>query len=219
MITVVVNSCGRLDLLKRTLDSFNKYKDMDVDNYIIIDDSGDEEVYSKLREQYPEYNLILPGHIGLIKCIDRAYSSVITKYIFRLEDDWEFIKSGFMRKSMDILEADSKIMQVWLRGIKDPNGHPVEKEDLNIGGVQCRHIGLNFQGIWHGFSFNPGMLRLSDYNRVAPYNNIRYDDYDGDNIAVRECHIGWKMKELGFRSVALMDEYCIHIGGGLSAHV
>src|SRR5271170_1236016 len=40
-VTVVVTSCGRQDLLERTMDSFLKYNRYPISKYIIVEDSGD----------------------------------------------------------------------------------------------------------------------------------------------------------------------------------
>ena len=62
---------------------------------------------------------------GQVKLIDQAYAQVDTPYIFHLEDDWEFHRPGFMEKSRAFLEADPKILLVWLRAWNDTSGHPL----------------------------------------------------------------------------------------------
>ena len=62
--------------------------------------------------------------VGQIRLIDQAYARVDTPFIFHLEDDWEFYRSGFMEKSRALLERDPKILLVQLRAWNDTNGHP-----------------------------------------------------------------------------------------------
>jgi hypothetical protein len=96
--------------------------------------------------------------------IDRAYARVTTPLIFHLEDDWEFYRPGFMEKSRHFLELDPKILLVQLRAWNDNNGHPVSHAapDHSFGVVA-----YDFCDIWHGFTFNPGLRRLSDYQLLG----------------------------------------------------
>ena len=66
MITLVITACGRLDLLKRTIDSFNKYNNYPIYKRIIVDDSGDEKVHEELKKNYQGYHLILNVFMNII---------------------------------------------------------------------------------------------------------------------------------------------------------
>ena len=213
MVTTVLTSCGRLDLLERTIDSFFKCLDYPVERFILIDDSGDPEVHEQIRKNYSQFDLILnEENIGLIKSIDKAYSKVETPFIFHLEDDWEFNRSGFMSKSIKILKANPTIMQVWLRSDKNPNGHPIEPEVFLAEDVEFKLVGTYQHSVWHGFTFNPGLRRKKEYDLIAPYDEIHLDENRG--IGVQENHIGRVLfEQYGFRAATLLDEYCVHIGG------
>jgi GT2 family glycosyltransferase len=123
MITVVVTTCGRIELLKRTLESFSKFNTAPISEYILVDDSGNKDIHNEIRNLYPNYTLILnPVNRGQSACIDDAYSLVKTPYIFHTEGDWEYYREGFMEKSLAILEGNEKIIQVWLlKPSTDPN--------------------------------------------------------------------------------------------------
>ncbi len=43
-ITLVVTSCGRFDLLKRTLETFDRYNTAAIRHVLITEDSGDVQV-------------------------------------------------------------------------------------------------------------------------------------------------------------------------------
>ena len=96
-VTVVLTSCGRLDLLTKTIESFNKFNTYPITKFIFIDDSGDikfkkkaNKILTSLLKKY-DYSLIFnENRQGQIKSVDYAYSMVETPYIFHLEDDWEF---------------------------------------------------------------------------------------------------------------------------------
>src|ERR1035437_182330 len=136
MITLVIISCGRFHLLKRTIDSFNKFNTLPVREVIIIEDSGNMSVSKQIQEAWPEYHLITNlKNIGEIASIDEAYSQVKTKWIFHVEDDWEFYRTGFMEQSLAILESNPKILQVWLREHYDTNTHPIDPEIYKVGDI------------------------------------------------------------------------------------
>jgi hypothetical protein len=207
MITLVITSCGRLDLLERTIKSFQKFNSYPIEKTIIVDDSGTEWVHRELKERYSDYELILKPHRGQLACIDAAYSRVNTPYIFHLEEDWEFIKGGFIEDSLKILKAMPLVLQVW---IWNGNRHPVKDTRYQIKDIQFQVLGeIND---WYGFGFNPGLRRLKDYYLVRPFGNFKRPE--GAPLASTECMIGIKYHELGFYSVILPETYCNHIGVG-----
>ena len=154
--------------------------------------------------------------IGQIAAIDLAYARVDTPYIFHLEDDWEFYRPGFIERSRALLERDPKILQVWLRAWNDTMGHPL---------VWCavdRTIGVlakNYAGVYHGFSFNPGLRRLSDYQRLGAYSRQRLVTQLWErtpSLGLRyEVEANNFYAKLGYYAV-ILDEmgYVRHIGDG-----
>jgi len=115
MITAVITSFDRWDLLKRTINSFIKF--YPYIKIIIIDDSGNIKIHNKIRKTYPQCDLI-PNqiNIGLIESIDKAYAAVMTPYIWHTEDDFEYIHPGFIEKCIKIMESDEMICRVGIRG-------------------------------------------------------------------------------------------------------
>ena len=211
MVTIVVTSCGRPDLLKRTIESFNKYNTFPVKEFIIIEDSGNRVVQKEISSICSGYNVILnEKNIGLIASIDKAYSFVKSPFIFHCEDDWEFYRSGFIVKSLKVLLADPKIMFVWIRALNDTNGHPVEDRTFSVEDTQYRLMATHVEGKWHGFGFNPGLRRLSDYKLIGPYSKIA----PSENTGMRECYVGQEYFKAGFRAATLLEGYTYHIGGG-----
>ena len=134
-VTVVLTSCGRLDLLTKTIESFNKFNTYPITKFIFIDDSGDikfkkkaNKILTSLLRKY-DYSLIFnENRQGQIKSVDYAYSMVETPYIFHLEDDWEFYESYFIEHSFKLMDEDSKLITVWLRELNDTKEDPVGKE-------------------------------------------------------------------------------------------
>jgi hypothetical protein len=159
-ITVVVTSCNRHDLLARTLESFRAHETEGRVARILVAEDGDADPSAICAAFGAEY-FCTGARIGQIKLIDLAYARVTTPYISHLEDDWEFYRSGFMQRSREILEEAPAILLVGLRAWDlHRGGHPLQfhAPDRSFG-VQK----WNFNGIWHGFTFNPGLRRLADY--------------------------------------------------------
>jgi hypothetical protein len=223
MITVVLTSCGRLDLLKRALESFYKFNTAisEISEFIIVDDSGNKDVHNELRRLYSNYTLILePVNRGQIVCIDDAYSRVKTSYIFHTEDDFEFCKYGFIEDSMAILEQNDKILNVWLLGLKNTNGHPVEDGIYKAGNIEYRLLRTHFASSvgnleWHGFSLTPSLRRFSDYKLVASFSNI-VKDYPRHQFRIFECLIGEAYFKMNYRGAILIEPYLFHTGSGRS---
>jgi hypothetical protein len=200
-ITFALTSSGRPDLLERTMDSFFKFNTYPIERYIISEDSAINNINDNLIGKYKDKDIewIINGErLGQITTIDNMYSKIKTEYIFHCEEDWEFTDYSFIEKSLEILEKDKKILQVWLRSHGDTNGHPIEffneKYDL---------LTLDYLNIWSGFSFNPGLRRLCDYELIKPFKKIGH-----------EGEISIKYRELGFRAAILKNKYVEHIGWG-----
>lgn len=210
-ISVVITSCGRVDKLKKTIDSFLQFNTYPNVKFFLIDDSGDASAQAQIVDIMPNGTTFIMHNKnkGQVISVDEVYARVDTEFLFHLEEDWLFYRGDFIEKSLAVLESDSKILQVWLRDVNDTNQHPVEKKVYVIGGVACRYMSLGALGNnWFGFTWNPGLRRLRDYKLVAPFMSYYMD---GDFAALTECRIGRRYYNLGFRAVILLDGYIKHI--------
>lgn len=209
MITAVFTSCGRFDLLKRTVDSFFKYGDLKVNKVIIIDNSTLENAHQKIKDIISLHNtgyhiIINEENIGQVSSIDKAYSYVDTDYIFHCEDDWEFFEGGFLSKSVSLLEDRRDVINVNLRVRFDGERgsmHPIGPLIQSESGIMYHEYLVNYLNAWHGFSWNPGLRRKYDYDIIAPYK--QYGEESG---------VGRVYKDLGFIAACLEKSYCRHIG-------
>lgn len=209
LVSVVLTSCGRFDCLMKTIESFRKFNKFPIHEFIICEDSGDKNMHGAVKELCPDATLILhKQNVGLVANIDSGYSRVKTPFVFHMEDDWEFYRGGFIEKSLEILFIYPHIMQVWIRDLKDTNGHPVEEKKYKAGSANFFLLETNVMGAWHGFSWNPGLRRMSDYKLVGPFNKIMPHLKAGE----REMYIGIEFYRLGFRAAILLEGCCIHIG-------
>jgi hypothetical protein len=214
-ITVVVTSCNRHDLLARTLESFRSHETEGRVARILVAEDGEADP-SAVCARFGAEHFCTGERIGQIRLIDQAYAKVTTPYIFHLEDDWEFYRPGFMEKSRHFLELDPKILLVQLRAWNDNNGHPVSHAapDYNFG-----VMAYDFCDIWHGFTFNPGLRRLSDYQLLGgSYENQKRTMYLVTKTPTAalpfEAEASAFYRRLGYQAV-ILDEggYIRHIGG------
>ena len=214
MVTVVITSFNRFDLLRRTIDSFNQYNTYPIDKFIIIEDSGDLEMKRKIEHYLSgkegNYKLIFnETNKGLVESIDIAYSQVETPYVFHSEDDYEYYREGFIKRSLEVLENDPLLMQVWLRSLDDTVGMPVEPDILKAGNVSYHLIGHCINNWWHGFCFQCGLRKMSAYDRIKPF--TRWSP-STDFLSQRECKIGQAYYALGYRAAILPEGYARHTG-------
>ena len=214
MITLVITSYNRFDLLKKTIESFNSVNRCPISEVIIIDDSGSPEMHRKIKESYSGYTLILnEQNIGLVESIDKAYSQATTPYIWHTEDDFEYIRSGFIEKCIKVMEYDEMICRVGIRGIAHIKA--LCTEHLLAGDIPYK-LPLEWEGHpWHGFGFQCGLIRKSAYDIVKPYTQYSTPD---EFITIRECRIGLAYYNLGLLAVSLTEDYAIHTGGKRSTY-
>lgn len=199
-VTVCLTSCNRFDLLRRTLDSFFRFNTYWIDAFYVYEDSDKDFPY---KSDYPFVRWMGgDGRVGQIEAIDRLYEKVESDYIFHCEDDWEFMRAGFIEASLEILSKEEKTLLVWLRGLRDTNGHPHKDGYMEVG----------YQGLWHGFTFNPSLRRLSDYELLKPFSSVT--TFDIHSPYWSEVKIGAEYQLMGFRSAILPDRYVGHIGDG-----
>ena len=208
LVTAVFTSCGRFDFLEKTIQSFTKYNTYPIEKYIVIENSGKKNIERELKNITKNLKncqiIINENNIGQISSIDKAYSFIETEYIFHCEDDWEFLDKGFIQKSIDLLKFDKRIINVNLRirfdgekGSMHPISHLLKTNKENF----YHEYIPGYLDIWHGFSWNPGLRRLSDYDEIKPYK--QYNDESG---------VGNKYFSSGKISACLKNSYCKHIG-------
>lgn len=211
-VTIVITSCNRFDLLQKTIESLDDFAQYPIKKVIIIEDSGSKAVCEVVPESWRVHTevIINTDKLGQLASIDKAYESVDTNFIFHCEDDWEFYRPGFIGESREILLDRKEIVLVRLRSfyydIK-------QRYPFHYLGQRGKEKGIAFYQLkstdpdWQGFSFNPGLLRKSDYLRVAPYGRF-------ESSSRGESQVSNEFNDLGLNVVVLENDACAHIGFG-----
>jgi hypothetical protein len=189
--------------LRITLDSFFKYNTYDVAEFIIYDDS-EFTIPQDLKDDYPFIVCIDEQKpIGQIEALDFLWSKVKTDYAFQMEDDWEFLREGFIEKSMAILKDNPYILQVWLQPLETNNQHPVTWSN-EYGTFKLSH------DLWAWHRFNPSLKRKSNYDLIAPFS--KHTTFNKNKGWKSEEAISKVYNDLGFTAAILPDRYIKHIG-------
>lgn len=211
-VSFVLTSCNRFDLLEETLISFFKFNTYPIAQYVIIEDSHNRDKLDRVLAKFPDIDFTVLNNepqLGQMKSIDRAYAAVTSEYIFHCEDDWEFYREGFIEESFKVLNADEKVVTIWLREQDDTNEHPVEPEIFYCGEDQStpyqimkrNHRRRERSSLWHGFTFNPGLRRLKDYQLFAPIGEL------GGELNMSELY-----HDKGFKAAIFPKGSVRHIG-------
>ena len=209
-VTAVITSCGRFDLLEETLDSFFEFNTYPIKKIIITEDSTEgkklEKLISKYKDKKQNFQLIVnKTRLGQLKSIDKAYREIDTKYIFHCEDDWKFLKSGFIEKSMKLLKEDPDLLTVGLRSKKDFKEGFFKKEEYVSG------EGEKFYEVKDEiFTYNPGLRRKSDHDLFGSHEKLKDKLY--------EIELSKFYKERNYRTIYFKEKYVEHIGDKRHVH-
>ena len=113
-----------------------------------------------------------------------------TPWIFHCEEDWEFYRVGFIEESLRILRLEPSYITVALRAHDDMNSQPIDAPRASAS----RPLMRLYKDIYSGFGFHPGLRRLVDYLKIAPF----------------ECAVSWPFYFLQESDWVLRFEYRAH---------
>ena len=218
-VTICLTSCGRWDLLEKTISSLVTYWDGEPPAaFYINDDSG--QINQKLMSELDRFLMrhwqimadwTFTKREGQPQAIDKTYQLVQTKYIFHCEDDWEFYNSGFIADSRSVLESEPKCACVWIRHPNDRNGHTVlPGVKLTKQGVRYQQLAHRFKGDWHGMTWSPGLRRLSDYIAMGKFSDMC--EWRSNDHIISEKQYNKKYYEAGYVGMCLCRGFVKHIG-------
>jgi hypothetical protein len=174
-ITVVLTSRTREDSLEKTIKSFEEYSPNTVAEIIIAEDGPrDNSFVNDWIKTIPKVTLLNQfNRVGQLENIYQAYNAVTTPYVFHCEEGWLFTAPNFINDSLRILEDFRDCGMVHLRSHDELSKQilrecvdPTEYETNSIKYWKI-HDNLNW-----GFSYNPGLRRLEDYQKYDFYKNV-----------------------------------------------
>jgi len=178
-VTICITSCGRLDLLEQTLDSFRAFNAGG--RFLISEDSTRPDVIAEAKARYPDMTVLSgPDRLGLMGSIDRLYSAAKTPYIFHLEDDWTFDGPVDWDGAIALLDACDDVANVSLRAFDEIKGKYREKSTpLKLAGREFAVMRTDAHPEFFGWSSNPGLIRKSLYEAYAPFARLMHDQMSG----------------------------------------
>ena len=167
-VTAVVTSCRRFDLLEQTLNSFLAHNDYPIEELVVIEDSDDEGIYGIVPLlDGVRHRIILNGrNIGQIASIDKAYDGIETDYIFHMEDDWLFTRSGFIARAIEMLEGEPNAILANVRDDADMPRYIRSLRTQRVGTADYKRVYPEIHFLWYTFTFNPGLRRTRDYKAI-----------------------------------------------------
>lgn len=222
-VSICLTSCGRWELLQRTVSSLlNKWDGPAPWEFFIHDDSGELDtiamnaINAQVQAKWGIHvKWTYSSNQGQVYAIDALYAQVCTEYIFHCEDDWEFIESGFVHDSIAILKHDALVSNVWLRFPDDRNGHPAMNRVMRTQeGLRYQYMAYEYNSAWNGMTWNPGMRRLSDYLAIGKFSSFCRWSFANQSLAERDYNKVYM--DAGLRGATLTKGYIRHTGGSQS---
>jgi hypothetical protein len=201
-VTICITSCARLDLLERTLTSFKHFNTGGA--FVLSEDSADEAVIAEIRVKFSDIKVLHDeSRVGLMKSIDRLYSTIQTKYIFHLEDDWISDGPVDWEAAKAMLSSGRNIANVCVRRFDEiKEKYRVRSDSQMLDGREFRVMHKDAHPEWFAWSPNPGLIETALYHRYAPFSRVLADQMSA------------VMKADGLVQAWLLPGVARHIGHG-----
>lgn len=211
-VSVILTCCSRVDLLRKTIDSFLQMNTYPITEFLAHND-GNDKLFRYFLERYPQIKWHFSGmRIGYAASLDFLLSKVKTDYVFSTEDDWNYYRNpGFIEKSLKILEENPTIHQVWIRDETD-HQHPLNGIEM-VSDIPVRAVTHGYHKYWNGWSWNPALRRMSDIRTMFPNGLVEHRDeidqakhvqqFNYKAVSLVETsikHTGWNRRSINFRA-------------------
>jgi protein O-GlcNAc transferase len=195
---------------------------------VVIDDNSSNEDRAKMLDKFPEFTFVFKSHSqrGHAKSMNILMSLVKTRYVFYLEDDWEFSSSvasngRFIRDALAVLQhgvnEHERIIQVllnnqhggWQRHLtytesSAPTASAATSEVTYFFHEYASTHPLHTFSYWPGFSLNPGIWDLKTIRQM--------DSHFNEMNSLFEREFSLHMWKLGLHVAYLPYVTSIHIG-------
>lgn len=204
LITCVLTSCGRWDLLVQSIDTFLAHNQPG--RFLVVEDSADADFAARIRARYPAIEVLLDDpRLGQHKAIDKIYAMVTTPLIVHLEDDWYFTGPLGTDNARALLDSDPTIVAVCFSVFRRLKlRHRIFARRFHFGG----HDYADMRGAHresYGYSFYPTLLRRRTWEEHGPFAKF-----------ANERAISRHMKRQGLWIAHEIPGVGIHVGSGRS---
>ena len=206
LISVIVTTYDRYELLEKTIYSFLKhctYKNLEL---ILCDDGSPKIIQEKLKQLPFDKFFFSNTNKGFCHNINKGHNFASGEYIFYLQDDWLFVgQNDFLEKGIDLLSENPKIGIVKYRcNLKDFNKY---ERCTTISGKHYILISKN-QKKWRSrlyiYSDNPHLKRKSFSKYIGNYiGGLSFSEF------IYSAKVNAQSK---YKTAAFLDNYFEHIG-------
>jgi GR25 family glycosyltransferase involved in LPS biosynthesis len=237
-ITITTTTCKRLDLFKKTVNSFIECcKDLHlVKEWIVIDDNSSENDRIEMKILYPFITFVFKDEFdkGHVKSMNILKNMIKTKYIFNLEDDWEFIyKDNYLTKCIDVINIKPEYGQCLI----NKNYGEGDRCFETVGGILKSYVKEDFvQQFYfeHEYIDNNAsiQLELQKYIYLRTQREYKSQYYwphfslrvgltkmsvlkelgDFEHVPHFEMNYAIKYNQKNYKTAFLESLYCSHIG-------
>jgi len=193
-VDILINSCARPDVLKRSINTFRKHiKTSHTLRYVILEDKVDDKERQRAGRKWlnKNRNLFDEIHFAEKRMGPGFFFAPVVKlcktdYFFHLEDDNEFTFDIEIDPVVEVMKNNEYITEVVLRrGITDSRNHPT---NVVIDGLKLTEMDI--------FSVATGVFNTKSVKEII--NKV------GWKRQLREVWIlGPAAKELGFKKYTL----------------
>ncbi|TMW63560.1 hypothetical protein Poli38472_002501 [Pythium oligandrum] len=221
-IALVITTCKRLAMFRRAIESLARVlgiqRDSDWSRWfcqmLVVDDNSSAQARIAMQSLLPTFMFTfkMKEERGHAKSLNMALQRLQARFLFYVEDDWEFRGSNadFLRNTVTILRK-TELVQVlintqssgWSRYLRD------ETSDTNI--QYFRHEfavldpGHRFS-YWPGFSLNPGVWDIAKLQHVLE--SQAFDEASD----IFERVFSLRVWRAGLQTGYLAEQHCVHIG-------
>jgi len=155
LVSVCITSFNRLNLLKETLDSFQRCCTYPNLEYVIVDNGSEPEVVEYINSlSFIDKKILNKKNMGHAHAMNQARKVAKGDYYFNLENDWLFFyRSDWLERGILMFE-------------KDCRGEKVEKHPANLPlGIVKYKLGAGIKN----YSNNPALLWRQAYLDVGEF--------------------------------------------------
>lgn len=229
-ISFVILSCKRLNLFKKTMNTFlnTSHGIGFIGEWICIDDNSSEADRREMQELYPFFKFVwkTPEQKGHAKSLNIAREMVKRPFTLLMEDDWvSLMNNNCVNVALHILQNHNDIHQVIFNRnyCHNPTHYTVgfgfeTRTDHQIGdfyihkylqGSDYEHLLNNLPpnkkivAHWPHFSLNPGLVKTSVLKSLGSFD---------ENLPDFEYSYAYNYMQNGYKTAFTPVPYFIHIG-------